>query len=216
MSGRHRKDRPPRHDLRRTIGVAGAVVTAASALAFTQLTGEDRVAGVAMPAELPRPGPSWSTDPVEQGGTEVAAPTRVRIPAIGVDNPVVDVGVDGTGALVPPSGPDDIGWFTGGSTPGGIGSALMAGHVDGRGGPAVFFRLTDLRPGDEIMVDRADGSTVAFVVDSTTRVAKTAFPTELVYAPLPTPLLRLVTCGGSLDTAAHSYRDNVIVEASPR
>jgi sortase (surface protein transpeptidase) len=169
-----------------------------------------------MPAALPRPGPTWSTDPVEQGSTEIAAPTRVRIPAIGVDNPVVDVGVDGTGALVPPSGPDDIGWFTGGSAPGGIGSALLAGHIDGRGGPAVFFRLTDLRPGDEIMVDRADGSTVTFVVDSTTRVAKTAFPTDLVYAPLPTPLLRLVTCGGSLDTAAHSYRDNVIVEASPR
>ncbi|HWO67682.1 MAG TPA: class F sortase [Umezawaea sp.] len=216
MTGRHRSARPPRHDLRRTFGVAGAVVTAASALAFTQLGGEDPIAGVAMPAALPRPGPTWSTDPVEQGSTEIAAPTRVRIPAIGVDNPVVDVGVDGTGALVPPSGPDDIGWFTGGSAPGGIGSALLAGHIDGRGGPAVFFRLTDLRPGDEIMVDRADGSTVAFVVDSTTRVAKTAFPTDLVYAPLPTPLLRLVTCGGSLDTAAHSYRDNVIVEASPR
>jgi hypothetical protein len=55
-----------------------------------------------------------------------------------------------------------------------------------------------------------------FVVVATTRVAKTAFPTDLVYSPLPVPALRLVTCGGSFDHSARSYRDNIIVDAVPR
>jgi len=214
MSGRHRLVRPPRHDLRRAGAVASAVVGVVSAVTLSAVASDHEIAGFASP--VPRTGPSWATGPVEQDPKTAARPVRVRIPAIGVDNPVVDVGVDGTGALVPPSGPDDIGWFTGGSAPGGIGSALLAGHIDSHSGPAVFFRLTALEPGDEIVVEREDGSAVTFVVESTTRVAKTAFPTDLVYAPLPTPVLRLVTCGGSLDTAAHSYRDNVIVEAAPK
>jgi hypothetical protein len=64
-------------------------------------------------------------------------------------------------------------------------------------------------------VDRADGSTATFRVTGSKRVPKTRFPTEAVYAPSLEPLLRLVTCGGSFDYAAKSYRDNVIVFATP-
>ncbi|PRY38769.1 class F sortase [Umezawaea tangerina] len=216
MTGRHRLRRPPRHDLRRTAGAAGAVVVAASAIALSRLAVDDVVAGSAVPVAATRLDPSWATGPAEQDAATAAAPVRLRIPVIGVDSPIVDVGVDETGALVPPGTPEDTGWFTGGPAPGAVGPALLAGHIDSHDGPAVFFRLADLKPGDEISVDREDGSTVAFVVESSIRVAKTAFPTDLVYAPLPTPVLRLVTCGGKLDTAAHSYLDNVIVEAVPR
>ncbi|WNV88151.1 class F sortase [Umezawaea sp. Da 62-37] len=208
--------RPPRQDLRRTAGVAGAVVVAASTIALSRIAVDDVVAGSAVPVAATRLEPSWATGPAEQDPSTAAAPVRLRIPAIGVDSPIVDVGVDGTGALVPPSAPDETGWFTDGPAPGAIGPALLAGHIDSHAGPAVFFRLADLKPGDEVMVDREDGSTASFVVESSIRVAKTAFPTDLVYAPLPTPVLRLVTCGGKLDTAAHSYLDNVIVEALPK
>ena len=46
-------------------------------------------------------------------------------------------------------------------------------------------------------------------------VAKTAFPTDLVYAPTLEPSLRLVTCGGAFDHTRSSYVDNVIVYAEP-
>jgi hypothetical protein len=62
-------------------------------------------------------------------------------------------------------------------------------------------------------VDRADGSTVAFVVTGIVQTAKAAFPTDAVYAPTPGPELRLVTCGGTFDPAIGHYRDNVVVDA---
>jgi sortase (surface protein transpeptidase) len=155
--------------------------------------------------------PNW-TD--EQAPAAVARPVRLRIPAIGVDSAIVDIGVDAAGALVPPERPDLVGWFAGGPAPGGVGPTVLAGHVDSRTGPAVFYHLANLRPGDTVTIERADASTASFTVVSRRRVAKAAFPTDLVYAPLPVPLLRLVTCGGTFDRAASSYRDNVIVEAA--
>jgi sortase (surface protein transpeptidase) len=140
----------------------------------------------------------------------------VRIPAIGVDSRIVNIGVDATGALIPPATTEVTGWFRAGPVPGAIGPALLAGHVDSRAGPGVFFRLTELRPGDVVTVDRADHTSVSFVVDSSTRVSKTAFPTDLVYSPKPVAMLRLITCGGSFDSSVRSYRDNIIVNATIR
>ncbi|MBC8093362.1 MAG: class F sortase, partial [Pseudonocardia sp.] len=97
--------------------------------------------------------------------------------------------------------------------PGDAGPALVAGHVDSRSGPGVFFRLGEVQVGDRVEVARADGSTVAFTVTGRFDTPKAAFPTELVYAPTPGPELRLVTCGGSFDRATGHYRDNIVVEA---
>jgi sortase (surface protein transpeptidase) len=160
--------------------------------------------------------PSWGREPAQAEATPAARPVRVRIPAIGVDREIVDVGVDQAGALIPPESAEVVGWFTGGPAPGDVGPALLAAHVDSHTGPGAFVKLVELRPGDKIAVERADRSTVDFTVVSTAEVAKTAFPTELVYAPLPVPMLRLITCGGIFDRAARSYHDNVIVEAALR
>jgi sortase (surface protein transpeptidase) len=152
---------------------------------------------------------------VKPGDDETTAPrpVTVRIPAIAVDNVVTQTAVDKTGVLVPPDRADVLGWFAAGVAPGDAGPAVIAGHVDSKTGPGVFFHLADLKPGDEVFVDRADGSAVKFLVDRTYSVDKAAFPTDLVYGPTPASELRLVTCGGTFDHAASSYRDNVIVEA---
>jgi sortase (surface protein transpeptidase) len=143
------------------------------------------------------------------------APVRLVIPAIGVDAPITTIATDATGALVPPTSTALVGWFAAGPPPGGTGPALLAGHVDSRAGPGVFFHLRDLRAGDRVDVVRADGSVAAFTVTGRVDAAKTAFPTDLVYAPTPGPELRLVTCGGAFDHTARSYLDNVIVAALP-
>jgi hypothetical protein len=144
---------------------------------------------------------------------DVSLPIRVRIPAIGVDSPLGRLGVDAAGALVPPTDFARAGWFAAGPVPGDIGPAVIAGHVDSRDGPAVFFRLADLAAGDEILVERADGTTARFTVSRTARYPKDGFPTEEVYGPTPRAELRLITCGGEFDADRRSYRDNIVVTA---
>ena len=90
---------------------------------------------------------------------------------------------------------------------------MLAGHVDSYTGPAVFFRLVDLRAGDRIEVRSAGGGTQVFVVTEVARYAKNQFPTARVYGPTAGAELRLITCGGTFDAAARSYRDNVVVFA---
>jgi sortase (surface protein transpeptidase) len=178
--------------------------------------------GVVLPAhsETPPPPPpppaaqpAWTIAPDQQAS--IARPVRLRIPAIGVDTHIIDITTNIAGQLIPPPTTDVVGWYTGGPAPGDTGPALLAGHVDSRAGPGVFFHLADLHPGDRIAVDRADHTKTAFRVVSVTRVAKDAFPTGGVYAPEPLPLLRLITCGGTFDRSVRSYRDNIIVEAVP-
>ncbi len=178
------------------------------------------VAGMVL--ALPSPAPaapstaSGSRVPISVlGGTasESPEPSRVRVPGIGVDSRLVRLGVDREGALVPPEDFARAGWFTGGPAPGETGPAVIAGHVDSHRGPAVFFRLAELEDGDEVLVDRADGTTARFRVTSVDRYPKDAFPTEQVYGPTPRAELRLITCGGEFDAGERSYRDNVVVTA---
>ncbi len=145
------------------------------------------------------------------------SPTGLVVPAAGVRADHLDaLGLDRTGGLQAPAGPQDVGWFAGGAVPGQSGPAVVVGHVDSWQGPGVFWRLRDLRPGDAIDVPRIDGTVAHFAVDSVERFDKDAFPTARVYGPTPGPSLRLVTCGGAFDRAARSYVDNVVVFASPR
>jgi hypothetical protein len=151
-----------------------------------------------------------------RGFPVVAVPTRIRIPRVGIDSSLEHLGKAADGSIALPSKAALAGWYAGGPRPGQPGPAVIIGHVDWDHGPAVFFRLTELRPGDEVDVDRADGSTARFTVTSRRQVPKDRFPTDLVYAPSLDPSLRLVTCGGSFNRSVHSYRDNVIVFAAPR
>lgn len=149
--------------------------------------------------------------------TPAARPVGLTVPAIGLAEPaLVDLGIAPDGRLQAPEDFSRVGWHTGGSAPGDPGPAVLVGHVDSWRGPAVFFRVRDLRPGDEVSVPRADGSTVLFVVDAVEQYPKDGFPTERVYGPTADPQLRLITCGGSFDRSARSYRDNIVVFASMR
>ncbi len=147
--------------------------------------------------------------------TRAAAPTSVRVPRLGISSPLVDLRTDARGALQPPEDPARAGWYVGSSHPGDPGPTVLAGHVDSQSGPGVFFHLDRLRPGDSILVGRADRSTVRFVVTRTMRVSKQHFPTALVYIGTRSPSLRLISCGGAFDRSTGHYLDNVIVLASP-
>ena len=162
-----------------------------------------------------------TTDPAASGDQaetvlpdrEVATPASVQIPAIGVDTGMEQLRLAADGSLSTPRNPSRAGWFVGGPRPGEVGPAVVVGHRDSRDGPAVFWRLSELRRGDRIVVAGADGTGTAFAVRRVTLVPQAEFPTELVYAPTPARALRLITCGGDYDHLKGRYKSNVIVFA---
>ncbi|GAA1012083.1 hypothetical protein Aple_014430 [Acrocarpospora pleiomorpha] len=163
-------------------------------------------------ADAPPPEPAGQpAEPVAE-----ANPTRLVIPGIKVDAPLRPVGVTKRREIeVPPlSAPNLAGWFKYGPTPGEQGPAVIVGHVNVRGGPAVFQRLRELARGHVVKIGRADGSVVTFTVDGVEQVSKTRFPTERVYGNTAHPALRLITCGGVYNRKTHSYTDNLIVYAT--
>ena len=140
-------------------------------------------------------------------------PARLEIPAIGVSTPLLRLGLEPDGAMEVPGDFARAGWFAEGPAPGQVGPSVIAGHVDSKTGPAVFYRLRDLRPGDPVLVERADGARLRFLVEGARSYPKAAFPTEDVFGPVPAAELRLITCGGEFDRARGSYRDNLVVFA---
>jgi sortase (surface protein transpeptidase) len=143
-------------------------------------------------------------------------PLRIRIPAIEVDAPLTHLSLDSAGALRPPPAdePDLAGWYGGGTTPGSVGTAITAGHVDLRTGrPGVFYGLGALAKGNMIEIDREDRRTAVFTVDAVEVYAKDSFPSEKVYGDSERAELRVITCGGGY--AEHTgYRGNVVVYAT--
>jgi sortase (surface protein transpeptidase) len=145
--------------------------------------------------------------------SETAPPVRLRIPAIDVDTRLVQLGLNDDKSIEVPKVPEELsvaGWWKGGPRPGQVGPAVIMGHVS-RNTPAVFSRLHTLQRGDEILVDRADGTTARFVVTRQGKYKKVAFPSDRVYYPTFEPELRLVTCGGLID---REYTENVVVFAA--
>jgi sortase (surface protein transpeptidase) len=168
-----------------------------------------------------RPVPSSTSRPVPRPTSETAVdvgplarstPVHVRIAAIGVDSGLMDLGLRDDGSLeVPPSG-FPAGWYTGGPTPGELGPAIIAGHIDWKG-PGVFYNLHNLKPGDQVTVTRADGSKPAFRITRVAQFPKDQFPTKLVYGNIDHAGLRLITCGGSFNSQTGHYEDNIVVFA---
>jgi LPXTG-site transpeptidase (sortase) family protein len=138
----------------------------------------------------------------------------LSIPAIGVRTPVVSLGKNPDGTLETPTNFDRAGLWTGGPSPGEHGPAIISGHVDSaRSGPAVFYRLRDLEPGDIVRYTTRRGRGVRFEVERMERYPKDDFPTLRVYGRTDGPRLRLITCTGDFDTSSGHYRDNLVVYA---
>ncbi|MEV6790806.1 class F sortase [Streptomyces sp. NPDC051320] len=144
-----------------------------------------------------------------------STPTRISIPAIGVNAPFTNLSLGSQGELNPPPADDNnlVGWYMGGAAPGQAGPAIVAGHVDTKTGPAVFMLLYALKPGNTIDIAREDGTVATFKVDSVEEFSKADFPDNRVYSDTPDPQLRLITCGGVYDHQVKDYKDNVVVFA---
>jgi sortase (surface protein transpeptidase) len=144
-----------------------------------------------------------------------AVPLGLRIPALGVQAPIVAVRASGDGALAVPGDPRDVGWWTGGAAPGDPqGTVVLDGHVDtAQFGAGALFRLADLPPGAGVVVTTSVGDT-RYRVEARRVYAKATIPSQIFNASGP-PQLVLVTCGGPFDAKTRHYADNVVVFATP-
>lgn len=143
----------------------------------------------------------------------VGEPTRLTVPAIGVDEALGSVGLDAEGAMEMP-GFGEAAWYAPGPRPGAPGAAVVVAHVHGPDGPDLFSDLSALQPGDEVTVEYAAGS-ATWVVVEVEDVPKEQLPYERIWPETTEPLLRLVTCGGERATDGAGYPDNTIVYARP-
>lgn len=118
---------------------------------------------------------------------------------------------DGTMEVPPFNRADEAGWYVDSPAPGQIGPVIIVGHIDAPSGPAVFYRLAGLRPGQAVHLACDDGRTVTYRAERIQLFPKETFPTHLVYGDLNYPGIRLITCGGAYQRAAGGYQGNTVV-----
>jgi hypothetical protein len=164
-------------------------------------------------AAAPLVGSPNAKAPAPPAPSKYGIPNRLIISSIGVNTSLQSLGLASDGTMQAPSQWQVAGWYDKGVRPGDPGPAVIAGHVDSRNGPAVFYHLRNLKPGDRAQVRESDGRTLTFIVDTVQSYPKDHFPTAVVYAPTPNPVLRLITCTGDFDWTARSYLDNLVVSA---
>jgi sortase (surface protein transpeptidase) len=203
----------------RALASLAILVLAASTLAGCG-DRQSRAEGVASaPTTPPSVADPWSVSPSQAPYQATAVrwqepdPVRLELPAIGVATDVVALGLAADGTMEVPDNFGVAGWFTGGPRPGENGPAVIAGHVDSRAGPAVFYKLRELQPGAAVFVTRVDGSAVTFTVSRVETYDKATFPTDAVFGATAGSELRLVTCGGEFDWGRRTYRSNIVVYA---
>lgn len=204
--------RPPRSVAARLAGLAGVVLILAGCIAVV----------VAIAAQRHAPQPSrlaaGELGPAARGPwLRRSPPVSVEIPAIGVDSKLLHLGKNANGTIAVPSLTAPVSraaWYKYSPTPGQVGASVIEGHVDTYQGPAVFFRLGALRPGDRIVVHLADGVTAIFRVTGVREYLKSRFPAKAIYGKTNYAALHLITCGGAFNYVTHHYLSSTVVFAS--
>lgn len=166
----------------------------------------------AVPPPAPGDSPSPASAPVAPptAATTLANPERIELPTLGASAALTEVGLDANRHMeIPPV--DQVGLYSHGPRPGSVGPSILAGHVDYKGTPGAFKRLTELKVDDVIIITGDAGQSLTFRVYELVDFPKAQFDFHTVYADTEAPELRLITCTG--DVVDHHYEDNLVVKA---
>jgi hypothetical protein len=159
-----------------------------------------------------RPGPANLV--VDRMQSDVVAPVGLAIETAGIDAGIEALRVV-DGAMQDPSGPWVVAWYENLGALGAIGNVVMAGHIDyWNVGPAVFYNLSTLVPGDEIVVTGDDGEAYPFAVEWVRQYDSASIPLDEVAGPTAEQSLTLITCGGAFDYVNGLYLQRTVVRAN--
>jgi LPXTG-site transpeptidase (sortase) family protein len=173
---------------------------------------------VSTPLVPHRSTPNTATQPVRPKTTapprtlpaRPGKPLQLSIPRLQVNAPIVGISTE-QGALIPPSNPQKLGWWSGGAQPGArLGSAIVAGHTVHTGGGA-FDNLAQLHPGDTIGVTTSRGH-LGYRVATVTTYRKQALAKHAtrIFDQSVAGRLVLITCE---DWNGKIYLSNAVVIA---
>jgi sortase A len=138
-------------------------------------------------------------------------PVKLEIPAIKVVAEIEPVGIFDNGQMGVPSSAEGVGWFKPGTKPGGFGNAVLAGHVDSRTGPAIFYELGELEAGDEIFVTDADGKMLTFIVTKKESYPRLYAPIQDIFGYVNSRNLNLITCSGTFNVKDSTHEERLVV-----
>ncbi len=190
---------------------AGAATSSANASASTTSVPASVDTG-ARARFIPSPGTKLQV-PVDPPKASAApsVPVKVEVPSLKISSSLESLGLLPDGTMKPPTNFGVAGWYAGGTRPGAVGPAVIAGHIDSRNGPGIFLDLGQIKVGASIVVTTKTNQKFHFTVTDVKEYPKANFPAAVVYGPTPVATLRLITCTGSFNSATHHYLDNLVV-----
>ena len=140
-----------------------------------------------------------------------SVPVSLDVPSLKIRSSLEPLGLLADGTMKPPTKWGVAGWYAGGTHPGAVGPAVIAGHIDSLDGPGIFLDLGQIKLGASIVVTTRTGQKFRFTVIDVKQYPKKDFPVSVVYGPTPVATLRLITCTGKFNQASHHYLDNLVV-----
>jgi sortase (surface protein transpeptidase) len=153
-------------------------------------------------------GPTKERGPFPTGGS-------IHLPTLGVQAPVVRVGIDGENRMIVPDNARDVAWLDRGGIPGYTNNVVLAGHIAYSRVAGSFMRIGSLRPGDEIVL-KMNGETRRYRVIWTCLFGRNTDRAAQIMGYTDVPSVTLISCGGGWDAAARTHSGRWAVRAEQR
>ncbi|HSD55881.1 MAG TPA: class F sortase, partial [Candidatus Saccharimonadales bacterium] len=169
------------------------------------------------PKQLPikqkeSPVPSkFTTQPSKPLPVIMAKPRTMRIPSLKIEAPIQEVGLTKGGDMAAPTDGKSVGWYRFGPVPGAVGNAVLAGHLDIKGAPAIFWNLQNLKLGDVIEIKDEQAQTAKFKVVDTLAFKVDDAPLERIFGTTDQTNLNLITCSGVWHKDKRDYSERLVV-----
>ena len=206
------------------VGMAGFVFVIGLAVSLqTMLTNHDATAKVAALSKQQDQGDDGDNPSTEKPSAQAfsgyaVAPDLARyikIPKLGVNARVMQVGVKASGELRAPSNVYDAAWYTGSAKPGQPGATLIDGHVSSWTTRGAFYGLKKLTAGDNIQIVRGDGSILNYRVVKSQIYDAENVDMQAAVTPVTQGKsgLNLISCTGQVKKGTNDFDQRVIVFA---
>lgn len=142
----------------------------------------------------------------------IGDPTTLSIPSLHVYASIESVGMDTQGRMGVPQNDLDTAWYKYAAKPGQQGSAVIDGHFDTpTGAPAVFYDISKMKIGDDILVTDSYNHTYTFSVTEVTSYPYNALPMQRIFASHDAVRLNLITCDGVWSQSQHNYSNRAVI-----